>query len=116
MTRRLLDYDPVLGTAEYIHYDEQTGATWIETVEDETALVEANKAEFNTYTSGKHWGNGEELDPKNRVLRLSATMTAELHRRGVLQDPVRLMAWADTDEAIPYRTRPGALKGTGRHV
>lgn len=116
MSRRLLDYDPLLGVTEYIHYDHQTGASWIETVEDETALVEANKAEFNTYTSGKHWGNGEELDPKNRVLRLSPTMTAKLMRRGVLMDPVRLMAWADTDEAIPYRTRPGRLTGTGRQV
>lgn len=116
MARRFFDHDPVLGITEYFHFDDQTGASFIETVENETALVEANKREFNTYTSGKHWGNGEELDPKNRVLRLSVTMTAELQRRGVLQDPVRLMAWADTDEAIPYRTRPGRLAGTGRMV
>lgn len=115
MARRLLDHDPVLGVTEYIHFDEQSGASWIETVENETALVEANKREFNSHTS-KGWGNGEELDPKNRVLRLSATMTAELMRRGVMQDPVLLMAWADTDEAIPYRTRPGRLTGTGRMV
>lgn len=115
MARRLLDYDPLLGITEFIHYDAQTGATFIETVEDETALVEANKAEFNSHVT-KGWGNGEELDPKNRVLRLSATKVADLTRRGVLQDPVKLMAWADTDEAIPYRTRPGKLKGTGRMV
>lgn len=116
MARRLLDHDPIMGITEFIHYDDQTGASYIETVEDETALVEANRREFNSYTSGKHWGNGEELDPKNRVLRLSATMVADLQRRGVLQDPVKLMAWADTDEAIPYRTRPGRLRGTGRMV
>lgn len=115
MARRLLDHDPILGVTEYIHYDDQTGASYIETVEDETALVEANRAEFNSHTD-KTWGNGEELDPKNRVLRLSATMVAELTRRGVLQDPVKLMAWADTDEAIPYRTRPGRLRGTGRMI
>lgn len=77
--------------------------------------VQANRAEFNSHTD-KTWGNGEELDPKNRVLRLSATMVAELTRRGVLQDPVKLMVWADTDEAIPYRTRPGRLRGTGRMI
>lgn len=112
MTRRLLDHDPFLGITEFIHYDPTTDATWIETVEDETALFEANRAEHDSYTSNKRFGNGEELDPRNRVLRLSATMHQKLIQRGIMNDPVLLMAWADTEEAIPYRSRPGRLRGT----
>lgn len=110
MTRRFFDHDPLLGITEFFHFDHATGDGYIETVEDETALVDANRAEFNE-TRGS-FGKGDELTYKNRVLRLSATMTQKLQARGVLNDPVRLMAWADTDEAIPYRTRPGRLRGT----
>lgn len=112
MSRRFFDYDPVFGTTEFFHYDPSNGDGYIEMVEDETALIEANKAEYNLFTSPGGFGNTEHLTHKNRVLRLSATMTQKLQQRGVLNDPVALMAWADTDEAIPYRTRPGRLKGT----
>ena len=116
MSRRFFDHDAITGVTEYFHYDQATGDGFIEMVEDETALVEANKAEFNLFTAKTGFGKGDELTYKNRVLRLSATMTQKLQQRGILNDPVLLMAWADTDEAIPYRTRPGRLRGTGQHV
>lgn len=114
MSRRFFDYDPVFGTTEFFHYDPMTGDGYVEMVEDETALIEANRAQFNSFTSGRDRWGGENLEPSNKVLSLSATMTQKLQQRGILMDPVRLMAWADTDEAIPYRTRPGRLKGTNQ--
>lgn len=112
MARRLFDHDAATGVTEYFHYDDQTGNGFIEMVEDETRLVEANKRAFNEFSSNSGFGNGEDLSAKSMVLRLSATMTQKLQQRGILMDPVLLMAWADTDEAIPYRTRPGKLRGT----
>lgn len=116
MSKRLLDYDPLRGVTEFIHYDHQTGASWIETVEDETALFEANQREYNSHLSNGGWGDGGSLTGSNRYLRLSDTMMAKLIRSGILMDPQLLMAWADTAEARPYRTRPGRLTGTGRQV
>ena len=110
MARRFFDHDASTGITEYFHFDASTNDGFIEMVENETALVEGNKRAFND--AGKSFGKGDELTPANLVLRLSATMTQKLQHRGVLMDPVRLMAWADTDEAIPYRTRPGKLRGT----
>jgi len=107
---RFFDHDQILGITERFHYDHATGDGYIETIEDETALIEANKSEFNE-TSGS-FGKTDQLTYRNRVLRLSATMTMKLSQRGIINDPVRLMAWADSDEAIPYRTRPGRLRGT----
>jgi len=34
MTRRLFDYNPYSGVAEYFHYDEDTDTSYIETVQD----------------------------------------------------------------------------------
>lgn len=116
MSRRLFDADPFLRIKEYFHYDHATDTGWIETVEDETALVESNKRAMNASRVADSWGDGGELSDKNRVLALSATMTAELQRRGILFDFPKLMAWADTEEAIPYRRRAGRLKGTGGMV
>lgn len=110
--RRIFDHDPMLGITEYFHYDHATGDGYIETVEDETALWEANKAEYDAFTNNAGWGDGESHDYRNRYLRLSATMIAKLQRCGILTDPQLLMAWADTSEARPYRTRPGRLRGT----
>lgn len=116
MSRRLFDHDPILGITEYFHFDQSNGASYIETVEDETALWEANKREYDSFENGSGWGDGESHDYRNRYLRLSATMLAKLQRSGILTDPQLLMAWADTAEARPYRTRPGRVARTGRHV
>lgn len=116
MARRLLDHDPILGITEYIHYDDQTGASYIETVEDETALFEANKKEYDSFANSSGWGDGGTLNANSRYLRLSATMLAKLTRCGIINDPQLLLAWADTAEARPYRTRPGRLAGTGRMI
>lgn len=111
MSRRFFDHDPFTGITEYFHFDHSNGASFIEMVEDETALVEANKAHFNEVGKTR-FSDGTGLEPENKILSLSATMTQKLMQRGILLDSVALMAWADTDEAIPYRTRSGRLKGT----
>lgn len=44
MTRRLLDFDPTTGIAEYHHFDPATDTSVIETVQDVAPILERNKA------------------------------------------------------------------------
>lgn len=41
--KRLLDYDPFTGVTHYFHYDEQTGDWGIESQQDCSQIIEANK-------------------------------------------------------------------------
>lgn len=47
MPRRLLDWDPETGVAEYHDYDAHTDTTTIETVQDVAPILEMNKALAN---------------------------------------------------------------------
>ena len=46
MDKRLFDYDPVLGITEYFYYDPDSDKVTIQQVQDTTAIVEQNKAQF----------------------------------------------------------------------
>lgn len=41
--KRLLDYDPLTGITQWHHFDEMTGKTTIETVQDVEPFIEMNK-------------------------------------------------------------------------
>ena len=59
MNRRLLDFDPRTGIAEYHHYDSLTDRTAIETVQDVAPIIERNKTLQNADDGG--WSPSREL-------------------------------------------------------
>lgn len=103
MLTRLFDDDPLTGTREIFHGDEDGNVT-IETQQDITDIVELNKALMNDPVQ---WGEGA------RVAQLPMSIYFDLKRKGIIDedDPkgTRLRRWLNDRDNQVFRTRPGKL-------
>ena len=106
--KRLFDWDPETRTKQVFHHDEDSDHFWIETIQDEEPLLEANRQAFNSFNRADD-RFGEEICGRTRVASISNTKIRDLKTRGIWQDKAKLAAWLDTPEAAPYRTRPGRV-------
>lgn len=106
--KRLLDHDPFLGLTEVFHMDESEDKFWVETIQDETPLVEENKAVFNEFNrADDRWG--EEIGGRTRVASIPPIVQHKLMVEGIWADKDRLKKWLNSADAMPYRTRPGRI-------
>lgn len=105
MTRRLFDYDPLTGTTQWFHWNDDETFT-IQTEQPVDDLIEANKANFNQFSSGRdHWG--EAIGHKTRVASIPMNVYQDLKKRGILQDQAALKRWLNDPDNAVFRTRPG---------
>lgn len=102
MNRRLFDTDPASGTTEYFSYDEVDDTFTIETQQDVSGLVDANKRAYND--SGQGW-KGD----MHRVASIPMNVYMELQRQGIIDDPAALRRWLNDPENQYFRTRPGRV-------
>lgn len=106
-TKRLLDHDPLAGITEYYHFDPADNSWGIETVQDVTAIVEANKARQNADTGA--WG---EL---TMFASTPMTVTMDLINKGILDagfrviDRRRYAQWMNDPENRHFRTKMGRI-------
>lgn len=63
-SRRVLDRDPILGITRYFHYHDN-GKFTIETVQDVSGIVEANKRQMNA--ADKRFGNKQMFHHVGRI-------------------------------------------------
>lgn len=106
--KRLFDYDPVTGTRQWFHWNEADDSFTIQTEQDVSQIVEANKASFNAFTSGKDkWG--EEFGQRTRVASIPLNVYQDLKKRGVLKDQAALKRWLNDPDNAVFRTRPGTV-------
>lgn len=104
MSRRLFDHDPEAGITQWFHYDDSNDTFFIETVQDVEAHVEANKREFNQYTSGRdRWGDYQ------KVAHIPNVVLADLMATGALWDQAYMRKWLNSPENAVFRTRPGRV-------
>jgi hypothetical protein len=103
--KKLLSHDAMTGISKVFHYDPSVDEKnfVIETVQDTTAIVEANKAEFqNSAAIGK---SGKETMVK--VASIPLTVYFELKKKGLTKDPVAMKRWLNDPDNRFFRTREG---------
>lgn len=105
--KQLFDYDPLTLTTKVFHYDESVDAKnfVIETVQDTTPILEANKIEANQ-THAK-LGAGKEDFVK--VASIPMTIFMELQKAGITRDPVAMKRWLNDPDNKFFRTRHGVV-------
>ena len=107
MTKRLFDYDPLTGTKQWFHWNDDDTFT-IQTEQPIDDLIEANKASFNSFTSARDtWGS--EIGHRTRVASIPMNVYLDLKKRGVLKDEAALARWLDDPDNAVFRTRPGRI-------
>ncbi len=76
----------------------------IQTEQDVTAVIEANKAIYNAVDEKANW-NGEW----HLVASIPMALFYDLKAKGIIDDQARLKAWLNDPENRFFRTRPGRV-------
>ena len=92
------------------HADGEGGLV-IQTAQDVSALVEANKKEFNSYDENARWSDRLY---GNKVASIPFTAIDDLNKAGIMRgfhvvDDVRFASWLNDPENRAWRTRPGVV-------
>lgn len=99
---RVFDVDELAGRTRLFHYDHSDESFTIETKQDVTDLVEANKAISNEIGSG--W-KGD----LHRVASIPMNLYFELKAKGVFDDQKSIRKWLNERDNQVFRTRPGRI-------
>ena len=98
--KRIFSHDPQNGITKYWHVKEN-GEYVIETVQDVTAITDANKRQYND-TPNKY-------RDVNKVASIPLPIYYELKRKGIVDDPKALAKWLNDADNRVFRTRAGTL-------
>jgi len=98
--KRLFSRDAATGISKYWHVTGE-GEYVIETVQDSTKILEANKRSYND-VSGK-FGNHA------KVASIPLSVYYELKKQGIADDPTALKKWLNQSDNEAFRTRSGTL-------
>ena len=98
--KRIFSHDPQNGITKYWHVKEN-GEYVIETVQDVTAIADANKRQYND-TPNKY-------RDVNKVASIPLPIYYELKRKGIVDDPKALAKWLNDAVNRVFRTRAGTL-------
>lgn len=103
MATRFFGYDPVLGIERWFHSSDDGESFTIETRQDSTQLLDANKALYND--APVRFGN----QMWTRVAQLPMNLWHELKQKGILDDDAEMKKWLNDPDNRFFRTRPGRL-------
>lgn len=92
-----------IGQKQYWHEDDEGNVT-IQTTQDVTDIIEANKAAYNQVDERANW-KGD----MHRVGSVPMSVYYDLKRRGILDDQAALKRWLNDPENQVFRTRPGRV-------
>lgn len=102
MTKQIISDDSATtGIVTSFQYDADTDEAIISKEQDVSAIIEANKAEFND--APDRWGEW------TKVGSIPLSVYYELERKGILQDQKALAAWLNDPDNRAFRTRPGTI-------
>lgn len=94
--KKHLHFDPETGLLNTFHYDHHTGEARVDTTQDATACLDANKELQNhNHNKAANW---------RRVAQIPLTLWFELRQKGILQDKKKLKAWLNDSENRFFRT------------
>jgi hypothetical protein len=105
MDSRVLDHNAETGITTYHHFDPITELSHLESVQDVTSIVEANKA-LASHTPGKEW---------RHTAQIPLVIYYELKRKGITDDPVAFAKWLDDRDNQVFRIWKGKLGRRSKH-
>lgn len=87
------------------------GGLVIETVQDVSGIVEANKKEFNSYDERAKWSDNPF---GNKIASIPLTVIDDLNKQGIMRgfhvvDQKRFRHWLNQRDNQAFRTRPGVV-------
>lgn len=87
------------------------GGLIIQTVQDVSGIIEANKKEFNSYDERAKW-SGDLYG--NKVASIPLTVIDDLNKLEIMRgfhvlDEKRFRAWLNERDNQAFRTRPGVI-------
>lgn len=100
--RRLFETNAAEQSKTFHIYDDETGLTSFETVQDVTDLMTVNAENFKT---GPVTGRGK-ADGMRRVASIPLVIYYQLKKAGILNDPKRMAKWLDERDNQAFRTSP----------
>lgn len=99
--RKVLKHDPVTGITRFYHFDESRDEFIIETKQDTTNIVEANKFALNN--TPKRWND------MDRIASIPVTIYFDLKKKGIVDDPKAFKRWLSDPDNRFFRTKEGNL-------
>ena len=105
--KKILDYDPITKTTQWFHYDESTNQYGLETEQDVTHIVQANKRQFNQVDERANW-KGDQ----HHVASIPMSVYHQLAKiSNNFKDQKVIKKWLNDPDNKVFRTRPGKSDG-----
>jgi hypothetical protein len=107
VSKRLFDHDPLTGVTEWFHYDESNDSFTIQTEQDVTEIVEANKRSQNAFNTGDAWG--DKINARTHVASIDLNTYCELVKcfGTAKQNPAAWKRWLNDPDNRAFRARLG---------
>jgi hypothetical protein len=100
---RLFDLDPLQKIRRLFHWDNSSDSFVIETQQEVTDIVEANKSLYSEIDARARYG---EMD---RVASIPMNIYMDLQKSGIADDPKAFKRWLNDPDNRVFRTRPGRI-------
>lgn len=104
MNKKLLDVSPDKAITRTWHFNPDTEETTIQTTQDVTAVVEANKRDFAAIDNKANW-KGEW----HHVASIPESLYYKLKAEGKLDDQAYMKKWLNDPDNRFFRVRPGQV-------
>jgi hypothetical protein len=101
---RTFDHDASTGITELWHFDDETGIVTLESQQDVSGLVDANKSEFKHFDERARYQDG-----MTKVASIPLSVWSDLRRKGIDRDKRAMKAWLNDPDNRFFRTRPGRV-------
>jgi ribosomal protein L19E len=102
--KRLLSENKDQGIKRYWHENPETGDVTIQTEQDVTAVIEANKAIYNAQDEKANWKGEWHL-----VASIPESLYYKMKAEGKIDDQEYMKRWLNSSENQFFRTRPGKV-------
>lgn len=109
MRKRLLERDPLTRTEKWFHWDATGDNYAVETKQDVSSIIEANKAEYAATDEHAPWGE------MRRIGSIPMPLYYELQQKGVIdpfgevKDEKPILKFLADRDNLDFRVRPGRL-------
>ena len=104
MEKRFFDASPDKGITRTWHYNEDTDEATIQTTQDLTAVIEANKAIYNAQDEKAAWKGEWHL-----VASIPESLYYKMKAEGKIDDQEYMKRWLNDSDNQFFRTRPGKI-------
>jgi hypothetical protein len=104
MEKRIFSEDKDQGITRYWHYNDETDEATIQTTQDMTAVIEANKRDFAAVDNKANW-KGEW----HHVASIPESVYFQLKAEGKLDDQAYMKKWLNDPDNRFFRVRPGSV-------